>query len=183
MTSRRRKSILFQVQCQFNIYLIAFYINFICCEIQQQHRHFKEKFRLYSQTTTNQYTCHMFNILLQWIYSKLLNAGKLSNLGSTQTNENFNRLVACKNPKALYYSGPESTSFRIAPAKLVKLVLVFLVWCKDLISFCNQLTVLYFKRSISSVKLTHIVNFESIDINFRNKRNYNLRIRYWIFLC
>lgn len=54
---------------------------------------------------------------LQHLFSDLAkNASKLSNIGSTQANENFNKIVACKNPKALYYSGSESTSFRVAAA-------------------------------------------------------------------
>jgi hypothetical protein len=41
---------------------------------------------------------------------------KLSNLGSTQSCESFNNIVAYKNPKALFLSGSESTCFRVAAA-------------------------------------------------------------------
>ncbi|XP_062570472.1 uncharacterized protein LOC134232509 [Saccostrea cucullata] len=43
-------------------------------------------------------------------------ADKLSDLGSTQACESFNHIVASKNPKSLFLSGSESTSFRIAAA-------------------------------------------------------------------
>lgn len=40
---------------------------------------------------------------LQHLFSDLAkNAGKLFNIGSTQANENFNKIVASENPKALY---------------------------------------------------------------------------------
>jgi hypothetical protein len=35
-------------------------------------------------------------------------------MGRTQCNENINRIVASKNPKKLFYSGSESTAFRVA---------------------------------------------------------------------
>ena len=41
---------------------------------------------------------------------------KLLKLGSTQKNERFNNTVATKNPKANFYSGSKSTSFRVAAA-------------------------------------------------------------------
>nr|XP_022319171.1 uncharacterized protein LOC111121963 [Crassostrea virginica] len=44
------------------------------------------------------------------------NAEKLCSTGSTQSNENFNRIVAAKNPKTHFYGGSESTCFRVAAA-------------------------------------------------------------------
>lgn len=41
---------------------------------------------------------------------------KLCSTGSTQSNENFNRVVSAKNPKTHFYGGSESTSFRVAAA-------------------------------------------------------------------
>jgi hypothetical protein len=43
-------------------------------------------------------------------------ADKLVKMGSTQNNESFNNTVASKNPKSHFYSGSESTSFRVAAA-------------------------------------------------------------------
>lgn len=37
-------------------------------------------------------------------------------IGSTQANESFNHMVACKNPKSRFYAGSESTAFRVAVA-------------------------------------------------------------------
>ncbi|XP_062575255.1 uncharacterized protein LOC134237171 [Saccostrea cucullata] len=45
---------------------------------------------------------------------------KLSTLESTQNNENFNQIVARKNPKNNFYSGSESTSGRVAAATCEK---------------------------------------------------------------
>ena len=54
---------------------------------------------------------------LQHIFTDLAkSASQLTNMGSTQSNENFNRIVACKNPKNFFYSGSESTAFRVAAA-------------------------------------------------------------------
>lgn len=51
------------------------------------------------------------------VFSELAkNASELSNLGSSQANENFNRIVTCKNPKNVFFGGSESTSFRVAAA-------------------------------------------------------------------
>jgi hypothetical protein len=44
------------------------------------------------------------------------NSEKLINIGSTQSNESFNKTVASRNPKSHFYSGSESTSFRVASA-------------------------------------------------------------------
>lgn len=44
------------------------------------------------------------------------NAEKLCSTGSTQSNENFNKVVSAKNPKTHFYGGSESTSFRVAAA-------------------------------------------------------------------
>lgn len=45
-----------------------------------------------------------FRLDLQHVFSELAkDASKLSNLGSTQANENFNRLVACKNSENVFY--------------------------------------------------------------------------------
>lgn len=44
------------------------------------------------------------------------NAEKLCSTGSTQSNENFNRVLSAKNPKTYFYGGSESTSFRVAAA-------------------------------------------------------------------
>jgi hypothetical protein len=43
-------------------------------------------------------------------------ADKLVKVGSTQNNESFNKTVARKKPKSYFYSGSESTSFRVAAA-------------------------------------------------------------------
>lgn len=52
---------------------------------------------------------------LQTIFNGFsINGAKLLKLGSTQKNESFNNTVATKNPKANFYSGTESTSFRVA---------------------------------------------------------------------
>lgn len=44
------------------------------------------------------------------------NAGKLSNLGSSNGNENLNQMIAKKAPKSQHYSGSDSLSFRVAAA-------------------------------------------------------------------
>ena len=41
---------------------------------------------------------------------------KLIQIISTQNNESFNRTVPTKNPKTHFYSGSESTAFRVASA-------------------------------------------------------------------
>ncbi|XP_048770711.1 uncharacterized protein LOC125676871 isoform X2 [Ostrea edulis] len=45
---------------------------------------------------------------------------RLSSLESTQNNENFNQIVARKNPKNNFYSGSESTTSRVAAATCEK---------------------------------------------------------------
>lgn len=40
-------------------------------------------------------------------------AGKLITLGRTQNNECLNNAHSTKNPKTIFYSGSESTSFRV----------------------------------------------------------------------
>ena len=42
------------------------------------------------------------------------NAGKLASLGSTQSNESFNRIVASKAPKAGHFSGSANLNYRVA---------------------------------------------------------------------
>lgn len=44
------------------------------------------------------------------------NADRLLKMGSTQGNESFNNIVACKNPKNRFYGGSESTAFRVTAA-------------------------------------------------------------------
>lgn len=44
------------------------------------------------------------------------NAKKLCCTRSTQSNENFNRVVSAKYPKTHFYGGSESSSFRVAAA-------------------------------------------------------------------
>lgn len=51
-------------------------------------------------------------------YSEM--AEKLIKLGSTQNNGSFNNKVSTNNPKAILYSGSESTSFRVAAAMAQK---------------------------------------------------------------
>lgn len=43
-----------------------------------------------------------------------VNSSKLTHIGSSQRNESFNNKVSSKNPKSKYYSGSESTCFRVA---------------------------------------------------------------------
>ena len=50
----------------------------------------------------------------------ILQADRLSNMGSTQANESFNNLVVLKNPKSHFYSGSESTCFRVGAATAQK---------------------------------------------------------------
>lgn len=51
------------------------------------------------------------------VFSKFAgNAGKLSNLGSSNGNENLNQMIAKKAPKSQHYSGSDSLSFRVAAA-------------------------------------------------------------------
>lgn len=83
------------------------------CKYLQDPENYKPKHLPYGKYLTGE----DFRNDLQHVFSDLAkNATKLSNLGSTQANENFNRIVACKNPKNLFYGGSESTSFRVAAA-------------------------------------------------------------------
>lgn len=51
------------------------------------------------------------------VFSKYAeNAGKLSNLSSSNGNENLNQMIAKKAPKSQHYSGSDSLSFRVAAA-------------------------------------------------------------------
>ena len=51
---------------------------------------------------------------LLFIYTS--NAEKLSKLGSTQSNESFNTMVAAVSPKSKYYSASDSLDFRVSTA-------------------------------------------------------------------
>ncbi|CAC5412427.1 unnamed protein product [Mytilus coruscus] len=46
----------------------------------------------------------------------ILNSEKLANLGSTQSNESFNKSVAAKAPKNRFYGGSRSLAYRVAAA-------------------------------------------------------------------
>ncbi|XP_076072007.1 uncharacterized protein LOC143043713 [Mytilus galloprovincialis] len=46
----------------------------------------------------------------------ILNSEKLANLGSTQSNESFNKSVAVKAPKNRFYGGSRSLAYRVAAA-------------------------------------------------------------------
>lgn len=66
------------------------------CKYLQDPENYKPKHLPYGKYLTGE----DFRNDLQHVFSDLAkNATKLSNLGSTQANENFNRIVACKNPK------------------------------------------------------------------------------------
>uniref|UniRef100_K1P7U1 Uncharacterized protein n=1 Tax=Magallana gigas TaxID=29159 RepID=K1P7U1_MAGGI len=69
------------------------------CKYLQDPENYKPKHLPYGKYLTGE----DFRNDLQHVFSELAkDATKLSNLGSTQANENFNRIVACKNPKMCY---------------------------------------------------------------------------------
>lgn len=83
------------------------------CKYLQDPENYKPKHLPYGKYLTGE----DFRNDLQHVFSDLAkNATKLSNLGSTQANENLNRIVACKKPKNVLFGGSESTSFRVAAA-------------------------------------------------------------------
>ena len=54
------------------------------------------------------------NALYELFSSYKKHCNKLSNLGSTQGNESFNKIVASKAPKSHHYSGSASLNYRVA---------------------------------------------------------------------